>query len=261
MGIIPMHRHPFTFCLLLFSVACGCARESDEHVAVAVSVDDLATSAAVPKDVAKSSAHPRKVPPGAHHYVNRVNHRSEGPIQVTSNSGRPATRFDWNAGADVPIENVEMKIVWTSPTDWKWNYVARNLFEGDGGLDEDLLAPNHFVERKLKAKSVLEIGIPETEYRIYVLDGRIVPYFYDGEKDVIWQLRGIEKEMERMRNVATAAKRITLAAVVGDGAEYFVFDFSDRDDAPRVQYVRESHGPSHIMRELLNASSNSFGTL
>ena len=144
-----------------------------------------------------------------------------------------------------PIPNAKLEIVWTMPSQHSWNYCLPELHDGKDIFETEYPSTPLFLERKLKAKTVLEVAIPDTPYSFYILDGRVAPYFNDSDKAVIWQIKSeeLEKEFRQMGSISVSSKQMKLTMLGGDMAAFLVVDFSDRKRSPKVQYWIRYDGP------------------
>lgn len=179
-------------------------------------------------------------------YTNSVNELHERILQITDDQGKPAVAdpVDSKPGGK-PIPHAKLEIVWTMPSQFSWNYSLPELHDGKDIFETAYPSAPLFLERKLKAKTVLEVAIPDTPYSFYILDGRVAPYFYDSDKAVIWQIKSddLEKEFRQMGSISVSSKRMKLTMPGGDMAAFLVVDFSNRKRSPRVQYWIRYDGP------------------
>ena len=108
------------------------------------------------------------------------------------------------------------------PSQHSWNYSVPELHDGKDIFETEYPSTPLFLERKLKAKTVLEVAIPDTPYSFYILDGRVSPYFYDSEKAVIWQIKSdeLEKEFRQMGSISVSSKQMKLTMPGGDMAAF-----------------------------------------
>jgi len=174
-------------------------------------------------------------------YVNNVNRLFERSLKVKDDQNKPAVR----ASDRRPMPDVELKIVWTSPDQFGWNYCLPELHGGKDLFHTDYASTPLFLEKKLGAKTSLEVSVPDTPYSFYLINGRASGFFYDSEKSVIWELKSeeLEKEFHVMRSISATSKRIVFEAPGGDCAEFLIVDFSDRDSSPKVQCYMRYDGP------------------
>ncbi len=168
-----------------------------------------------------------------HEYENEVNHLREGDINL---KGRDQLRE--HHGVQL---NDRMQIVWTSANKVDWNYCVPELHEA---LNPEYPSKRLFWKKKIKAKTYLEVSIPDTPYYFYIVDGQFSSYFYDSKKDVIWRLNSaaLESAFKGMRRCSTSSKTLEFLAGGGDYAEYLIVDFSSKENSPIVTYRFEYHG-------------------
>ncbi len=170
----------------------------------------------------------------------------ERRLKVTDNEGKPAVH---DAPHDKPgrakFEDVQLEIVWTSPSQHGWNYSIPELHGGKDWRQSEYPSAFRFLERKLGAKTFLEVSIPDTPYSFYIINGHVSPYFYDVKKDVIWRLKSVEleKEFRYMVSISASSKSIVFSPLTGDCAIFLVVDFSDRENSPNVKYWIRYDGP------------------
>ena len=177
--------------------------------------------------------------PTTHGYDNGVNRLHERRLKVTDDQGKLAVRdpADSEPGGE-KFKDVQLKIVWTSPSQHSWNYCIPELHGGKDLYETEYPSTPRFLERKLGAKTFLEVSVPDTPYSFYIINGHVSPYFYDIKKDVIWYLKSadLEKEFRQMTSISASSKRIVFSAFGGDMAVFLVVDFSDRENSPKVKY-------------------------
>jgi hypothetical protein len=185
----------------------------------------------------------REAPGGAgqkvaasHGYSNTVNRLFERRLEVTDRRGQPAVRGTGSLAKPQPIKNVELRIVWTGADKYEWNYVVPEIHHGKNGLNSEIPSESVFLQKALKAKAVVGVRVPDTPYEFELIDGRASGYFMDREKNVMWQVSGLDAEFRRMDLISSSSKKVTFVARGGDIADYLDFDFSNREDAPRVTY-------------------------
>ena len=200
-----------------------------------------ATAASVPtkETVAGPSGPAGAGNPTTRGYDNGVNRLHERRLKVTDKEGKPAVH-------DAPgtelrgkeFDDVQLKIVWTEPLQFSWNYCIPQLHGGKGLYQTEYPSTPYFLERKLGAKTFLEVSVPDTPYSFYIINGRVSPYFYDSKKSVIWHLKSMElaKQFRQMRTISASSKRIVFSPFTGDCAVFLVVDFSDRKEPPKVKY-------------------------
>jgi hypothetical protein len=174
-------------------------------------------------------------------YTNKVNRLSERRLDITDGAGKPAT----SGQPKKAIGPGRLEIVWTDPEQYGWNYCLPELHGGKGITETDFPSLLVFFEKKLNAKDIIDVAIPDTPYRFFILDGKVTPFFWDSEKDVIWHMNGtdLNKAIRGMRSISVSSKKIRFSAGGGDMAAHAIVDFSDRDNSPRVQYIERFHGP------------------
>ena len=179
-------------------------------------------------------------------YRNSVNHLRERSIRVTDDQGKPTVRDPADSATDdKAIADVKLEIVWTQPTQFGWNYSIPELHGGKDLFDTEYPSTPRFLERKLAAKTYLEVSIPDTPYSFYMINGRASEYFYDAEKSVIWRLKSevLTDLFRQMRSISVSSRRMSFTTPGGDMAEFLVVDFSDRQNSPSVKYYIHYHGP------------------
>jgi hypothetical protein len=177
-----------------------------------------------------------------HAYENSLNRLAERRLAVKDNMGRPAvSSYDHSR----TIPEVELKIVWTLASQYDWNYSVPELHGGKNLLETEYPSEPFFLEKKLGAKAYVSVSVPDTPYSFYILDGRVSPYFIDGQKSVIWHLKSadLERAFHDMTTVSTSSRRTTFSAPGGDVVTYLIVDFSNRDDSPKVTYYDEGGLP------------------
>ena len=178
--------------------------------------------------------------------MNSVNELHENILQITDDQGKPAVSgpVDSKPG-EKPIPDAKLEIVWTMPSQFSWNYSLPDLHDGKDIFETEYPSAPLFLERKLKAKTVLEVAISDTPYSFYILNGRVAPYFYDSDKAVIWQIKSddLEKEFRQMGSISVSSKQMKLTMPSGDMAAFLVVDFSNRRRSPKVQYWIRYDGP------------------
>lgn len=211
----------------------GCERSAEPSGQSPESVSAFA--AAVPPDSPSETE-----TPAVRGYDNGINRLVEQRIAVTDQNRKPAVL----ALPKVPIGDVDLEIVWTYTTDWRWNYCLPQFPGGKEAFAEEYPSEHRFLERKLEAKTILQVEIPETPYWFYILNGEVSPYFYDSKKSVIWHLSGAELEQafHGQQWISASAKTLKLTAGGGDMAAYLIIDFTDPQASPRVTYYVEYHG-------------------
>jgi hypothetical protein len=176
-------------------------------------------------------------------YRNSVNHLVERPLQVTDSLGKPAVRGQGSTLRPAPIQDVELKIVWTARQQRGGDYAVPEIHHGKQSPQREFPSENTFIIEGLRAKTFVDVRVSETPYSFLILDGRPSGYFHDREKSVVWHLKGLDNEFRGMRSISTSSKKITFIAEGGDIVEYLIVDFSNREDAPRVQYYVEGGLP------------------
>jgi len=98
-----------------------------------------------------------------------VNEFHDKILQITDDQGKPVVRDPVNSkpGAK-PMPDAKLEIVWTMPSQHSWNYCLPELHDGKDISNTEYPSAPLFLERKLKAKTVLEIAIPDTPYSFYI---------------------------------------------------------------------------------------------
>jgi hypothetical protein len=174
-------------------------------------------------------------------YSNGVNRLVERRLVVKDDRGKPAVR-DWRGR---PIGDVDLRIVWTQPTQYDWNYCLPELHGGKDLFHTVYPSGAWFLERRLGAKTIVAVSVPDTPYAFYIINGRVSTFFLDSKKGVIWELWGeaLAEEARGMTSVATSSKRIQFSAAGGDMAAFLVVDFADRENAPAVSFHVRYDGP------------------
>jgi hypothetical protein len=167
-------------------------------------------------------------------YDNKVNRLAERRLAVTDNHGKPAARG--NGGP--AIGDVDLKIVWTGTHQFSWNYVLPEFPGGKKAFESEYPSESLFLKRKVEAKTILEVLVPDTPYSFFIINGEPSPYFEDSEKWVIWQVNGLEleKAFREMRSISVSSKTIKFIAGGGDMRAFIEVDFSDRQTSPKVKY-------------------------
>jgi hypothetical protein len=173
-------------------------------------------------------------------YDNKVNRLAERRLAVTDNHGKPAARGQGGP----PIGDVDLKIVWTWTQQFSWNYVLPEFPGGKKAFESDYPSKSLFLKRKMGAKTILEVFVPDTPYSFFIINGQPSPYFEDSEKSVIWQLSGteLEREFREMGSISVSSKTIKFIAGGGDMLAFIEVDFADRQTSPKVKYWEEYHG-------------------
>jgi hypothetical protein len=159
---------------------------------------------------------------------------SEFVVRLKDEQGKPAVRESDRR----PMPDAELRIVWTSTHQFGWNYCVPELHGGKDLSHTDYPSANLFLEKKLGARALIEMSIPDTPYSFYVINGHVSPFFQDSEKNVIWELKNgdLEKAFGQMRSISATSKRIVFCAPGGDMATLLIVDFIDRKSSPKVQY-------------------------
>jgi hypothetical protein len=174
-------------------------------------------------------------------YENKVNRLAECRISVKDKSGQPAVHGQERK----TIGDVQLKIIWTEPNRYDWNYCLPELHGGKELLNTEYPSIPVFFEKKLRAKTILEVSVPDTPYAFYIVDGKISPFFWDSEKAVVWHLSNaaLERQFDFMSSISVSSKTIKFTAPGGDMASFLVVDFSERLNSPKVKYYERFDGP------------------
>ncbi|HEV8068341.1 MAG TPA: hypothetical protein VGP76_11440 [Planctomycetaceae bacterium] len=171
-----------------------------------------------------------------HGYSNKVNRLVEQRLDVTNRRGAPAVRGMGSRPDPQPMKDVELKIVWTSPNKYDWNYVVPEIHHGKDLFTSEFPSERMFLEKTTNGKTFLVVRVPDTPYEFEIIDGRVSPFFMDREKGVMWKVSGMDQEFRGMSSISLSSKRITFIAEGGDIVTFLDLDFSNREDAPRVAY-------------------------
>lgn len=213
-------------------------------VAIYVAIDPAHCTSSPP--VAEKGPVVAAKPTPAPSYQNKVNRLGEGRIAVTDNLGKPAIYVDLDHGwKRKPLGNAALKIVWTETTQWEWNYILPEFPGGKEAFGKKYPSKLLFLEKTAKAKTIMDVSIPGTPYAFYLINGHPSPYFYDSEKDVIWELESVllARQFKGMRSISVSSKVIEFSAGGGDMRAYLVVDFSHPRELPEVKYYEEVHLP------------------
>ena len=62
------------------------------------------------------------------------------------------------------MPDAELRIVWTSPNQFGWNYFVPDLYGGKDVFHTDYPSANLFLKKKLGARALIEVSIPDTPY-------------------------------------------------------------------------------------------------
>jgi hypothetical protein len=171
-----------------------------------------------------------------HGYLNKVNRLVERRLEVTNRRGTPAVRGMGSRPDPQPIRDVELKIVWTSPNKHDWNYVVPEIHHGKDQFNTELPSERSFLIKTTNGKTFLGVRVPDTPYEFEIIDGRVSPFFLDREKEVMWQVSGMDQEFRGMGSISLSSQKITFIAEGGDIAAFLDLDFSNREDAPHIAY-------------------------
>jgi hypothetical protein len=142
-----------------------------------------------------------------------------------------------------PMKDVELKIVWTSPSQFEWNYVVPEIHHGKDQFKTELPSERIFLEKTTNGKTFLAVRVPDTPYEFEIIDGRVSPYFMDREKNVMWRVSGMDQEFRGMGSISLSSKKITFIAEGGDIVTFLDLDFSNREDGPHIAYEVEGGSP------------------
>jgi hypothetical protein len=171
-----------------------------------------------------------------HGYSNKVNRLVERRLDVTNRHGTPAVRGMESRADPQPMKDVELTIVWTSPSQYDWNYVVPEIHHGKDLFNTELPSERMFLMKTTSGTTFLGVRVPDTPYEFEIIDGRVSPLFMDHEKNVMWRVSGMDQEFRGMGSISLSSKKITFIAEGGDIVTFLDLDFSNREDAPRVAY-------------------------
>ena len=232
--LMPMEFFQVVVAAFLFVASHGCGQQPELPRG----------GCAHPTEPSPVPSHSAAVDPGGALQA-RVFQRGESAGRTTARGqgrpGKPAVRVFGGR----PIGDVELKVVWTEPTQYDWNYCLRELHGGKDLYHTEYPSETLFLERKLGAKTLVAVSVPDTPYSFYIINGRVSNFFLDSKKSVIWELRGegLAEQTRQMTSVAASSKRIQFSAGGGDMAAFLVVDFADQVNAPVVTFHVRYDGP------------------
>jgi hypothetical protein len=174
-------------------------------------------------------------------YRNRVNQLEERSIKILDERGAPAVLGPTRQ----PIGSAELVIAWTYTTQYEWNYRLPEFPGGAEKFEAEYPSVRRYLDKQAGAKTLLDVAVPDSPYKFYVVNGRPAPYFLDGEKRVLWQVKDdlLAQAWSGMSSISVASKRIKFWGGGGDSAAWLEIDFSEPEKAPRIRYDERYDGP------------------